>query len=225
MPGGRESKGYAWSFDIVRGPAMLRIPGYRVGRLVLEDGVHAVYRGWCEADDRLVLIKAARAGRRGEEIAQARLRLEYQVCQGHSNPGIVPALALVRGSEGEALVLECVQGDFLRNLLRDGPWGVERALRLIAPVVQILDALHRSNIVHRGVRPEHVIVGPDGGRVWLTGLGTACGSPSSAVAEAARTADDACVSAYLSPEQTGRVDRPVDYRTDYYALGATLYEL
>jgi serine/threonine protein kinase len=203
---------------------MLRIPGYRLGRLLLDDELYTVYRGWCEADDRPVLIKAARAGR-GGELAQARLRLEYRVCQGCRISGIVPAFALVRSGEGQTLVLEGVPGDFLRNLMRDGPLGIEGALRLTASVVQVLAALHRSNIVHRGIRPEHVIVASGGARVWLTGLGMACGTASGAAADTDEAADDTCVSAYLAPEQTGRVEHPLDYRADYYGLSAVLYEL
>jgi serine/threonine protein kinase len=104
---------------------------------------------------------------------------------------------------------------------------VEGALDVAARVARILGELHDTHIVHCGLRPEHIIVGTHENQAWLTGFGRASG-PTTIASTAPLPdprAEEEAMLPYASPEQLGRVGRPVDFRTDFYALGATLYEM
>lgn len=91
--------------------------------------------------------------------------------------------------------------------------------------MRILAALHQSGILHRGLRPEHILVAADGSQSWLTGFELATGNAVGDISAADPLDDDASMLPYLSPEQTGRMDRQVEYRSDYYSLGVILYEM
>jgi predicted ATPase len=85
---------------------------------------------------------------------------------------------------------------------------------------RILGALHRRKIIHGAISPSSVLVGTDAGDMQLLNVGL---GPASSPETRARVPDGAA--AYVSPEQTGRINRAVDYRTDFYSLGATFYEM
>src|SRR5947207_5739141 len=118
---------------------------------------------------------------------------------------------------GPYLVLEYIDGCPLSELLRSGPLDEARALRLAIDVVGPLAAAHRAGLVHRDVKPDNVVVGADGtARLIDFGL----------VARGGRRHDQvAGTLLYSAPEQTGMLKRPVDGRSDLYALGVLLFEV
>jgi predicted ATPase/signal transduction histidine kinase/DNA-binding response OmpR family regulator len=202
---------------------MLHVPGYQVGRVVGDDPLHLVYSGRREEDKRPVLIKAIRPDRTCEAV-RARLAWEYQLAREPVTDGVLRALALVQASQGAVLVLEDAGGEFLRSRLREGRLDVASALVIAGQLAGTLAGLHHARVVHRALRPDHVVVAPGAARTWLTGLGRAAWPRAAGPADEPPELQEAMLP-YMSPEQTGRVDGPVDYRTDYYALGATLYEM
>ncbi|MDN8615197.1 AAA family ATPase [Variovorax ginsengisoli] len=116
--------------------------------------------------------------------------------------------------------LPAAQGEPLSMLAAAGPLPVGRVLALGIQLAAALAALHRGGRVHNGVRPEAVHCDPAADRAWLIDLGDMShGAPASAASmNVARLV-------YASPEQTGRMDRVPDHRSDLYALGVVLYEL
>ncbi|RLK39507.1 GAF domain-containing protein [Cupriavidus plantarum] len=109
------------------------------------------------------------------------------------------------------------------------PMEVDRFLRLALPIASALAGLHDAGLLHRNIKPAHILVdatdgAASGARAWLTGFGIAThatggGDPQAPLQEIAGTL------AYMAPEQTGCMDQPVDARSDLYALGITLYEM
>ncbi|MEV0901069.1 diguanylate cyclase [Actinoplanes sp. NPDC049802] len=114
-------------------------------------------------------------------------------------------------------VMEFVAGDCLADLLAAGPRDAATTARIGADVATTLAALHRLNLAHRDVKPENVIIAPDG-RARLVDLGLTKRAGGHAGDEVAGTLT------YASPEQNGTLQRPVDARSDLYALGAVLHE-
>ena len=97
-------------------------------------------------------------------------------------------------------------------------------LRLAIGLAGALGEVHRRGIVHKNVKPAHVLVNPATGQVWLTGFGIASRLPRERQApEPPETI--AGTLAYMAPEQTGRMNRSIDCRSDLYALGVTLYQM
>jgi PAS domain S-box-containing protein len=149
----------------------------------------------------------------------------------------VRPLALARHEERVALILEDQPGEPLRRLLEAG--SVSRTvaarrsplpaleiglfLRLAAGLAAAVCEVHQRGIIHKNIKPAHLLVNAPTGRVWLTGFGIASRLPRERqTPEPPETI--AGTLAYMAPEQTGRMNRSIDTRADLYAIGVTLYE-
>jgi len=196
----------------------------------------AVYRAWDLSLDRPVALKVllhdsptARARFVREARAQARLR----------HPNVVPIHFVDDGGGVAFFVMEVVEGESLAAVIDRGPLAPDAALDIADVVAQALEAGHAQGLVHRDVKPSNILI-ERGGRVLLADFGLAkdvrsrdsdvppaLGSrerASGRPADAAITRVGSIVGtpAYLSPEQAA--GQPVDFRSDIYALGVTLYE-
>ena len=98
------------------------------------------------------------------------------------------------------------------------------SLKIAVSLAGILKEVHRQGLLHKMINPLNIFVDPASGTVKLTGFGLATSLPreNSNTLNPGQTGE---ILPYISPEQTGRMNRPLDYRSDFYSLGATLYEL
>jgi steroid delta-isomerase-like uncharacterized protein len=150
----------------------------------------------------------------------------------------VRPLALSQYHGRAALILEDQSGEPLTRLLgmplvsrpHDGPRSSELAmeqglfLRLAVGLADALGGVHRRGIIHKDVKPAHVLANAVTGQVWLTGFGIASHVPRER--QAPHPPENlAGTLAYMAPEQTGCMNRSIDCRSDLYALGVTLYEM
>jgi serine/threonine protein kinase len=132
-------------------------------------------------------------------------------------------LALVRSQGRPTLLLEDPGGDLLARLVGQ-PWEVSQFLRVAIGLAVALGRLHARGLIHKDVKPGNILVNAATGEVWLTGFGIASRLPREhRVPEPPEVI--AGTLAYMAPEQTGRMNRSIDSRSDLYALGVTLYEL
>jgi PAS domain S-box-containing protein len=135
---------------------------------------------------------------------------------------VVP-LALSQYGEQRVLVLESPGGEPL-NYLIQGPMEMQLFLRFAVGIASALSELHKRGLIHKDVKPSNVLVNPATGQVWLMGFGIA--------SRLRREHQDpeppefiAGTLPYMAPEQTGRMNRSIDSRSDLYTLGVTLYEM
>src|SRR6267378_106665 len=132
-------------------------------------------------------------------------------------------IALTEHQGRTALVLEDPGGEPLDGLLR-APMELGLFLRLAVGLASSLRELHAQEIIHKDVKPANALVDVATGRVWLTGFGIA-----SRLRRQRRAPEAPEVIAgslpYMAPEQTGRMNRSIDSRSDLYAAGVTLYEM
>src|SRR5580658_153518 len=132
-------------------------------------------------------------------------------------------LSLARLRNRPALVLEDVEGAPLSGLLGE-PVELARALRFGVGLAGAIEQMHQRGIIHKDIKPANVLVDPSTARCWLTGFGIASQLPrESQPAEPPEFV--AGTLAYMAPEQTGRMNRSIDSRSDLYSLGVTLYEM
>ena len=106
---------------------------------------------------------------------------------------------------------------------REQPLDLARLLRLAINLATALGHAHQRGLIHKDVKPENVLV-DDAGHVWLTGFGIASRLPRERQAPAPPEIIAGTL-AYMSPEQTGRMNRSMDTRSDLYSLGVTLYQM
>src|SRR6201998_719971 len=152
-----------------------------------------------------------------------RLAHEYELKDELDGAWAARPLELVRERGGTKLVLEDSGGEPLARLL-GVPMEVGGFLRLAIGITGALGKVHQRGLVHKDLKPGHILVNGADGRVWLTGFGIATRLPRERqVPEPPETI--AGTLAYMAPEQTGRMNRSIDSRSDLYSLGVTFYQM
>jgi predicted ATPase/signal transduction histidine kinase len=182
---------------------------------------YLVLRGLSHNDEPRIL-KIVRSGRDASRSA-ALLHHEHEVLASLAVPGVVRPYGLTELEGATALVLEDAGPNDLREWLQHRPLGVGAFLARAIQLADTVAALHGEKIIHRDINPTNIVVSADGDRLTLIDLGLAT---SVAGAGGTLPAGDLEGTLYtIAPEQTGRLNRPVDHRADLYSLGATFYEI
>src|SRR6202030_4512397 len=122
-----------------------------------------------------------------------------------------------------ALVLEDPGGTPADRLL-GRPLEISHFLRIAIPLAGALRRVHVRGLIHKDIKPANILVDAAGGGVWLTGFGIASRLPRER-ANPEPPDEIAGTLAYMAPEQTGRMNRSIDARSDLYSLGITFYEM
>jgi len=181
-----------------------------------------VYRAHNPRLNRDVALKVLLAGEQASPAQRQRFLLEAQAAARLRHPHIVPVHDV--GEEGGRLFLamEFVEGMSLADRLsQEGPLEPREAARLLAPVARALHAAHEALVLHRDVKPSNVLIDVNG-RPLLADFGLAKVMDDEARGPT-RSGQVLGTPAYMAPEQAS--GRLVDWRTDVYGLGATLYEV
>jgi serine/threonine protein kinase len=183
-------------------------------------GVGVTYKGRDLRTRDPVIVKTLRLEYRGDPEMRARFRREARLLQFLSHPNVIRALAFSEERGAPWLVLERIRGRSLREeIAMSAPFAPEEVMPLLQGLAAALDHLHARGLAHLDVRPENVIVTPDG-EVKLVdfGIAQAAGSMQE-LADGSRLDNIA----YLAPEQV--CGEPVGAATDVFALGCVVYEL
>ena len=175
------------------------------------------------ADGELVKIKTSH-GSTVDPAVLDRYSNEFDILRRLDHPGIPVAHELLRARGSVSLVLSNVDGDSLTEWVTKTAPSLAQRLELAIGITDILAAVHRGDILHRNVCSWNVLVDREKHRCYLVDYGSAMRLPLDPDVGAGRPTDDGSIE-YMSPESTGRVNRTVDFRSDYYSLGMTLYEL
>ncbi len=190
--------------------------GYAVTQLLCEDEQFVLLRAVREADGAPVLLRRTREGRRD---SLERLEHEYAL-RAELDPAWSAAPLALAGA-GASLTLVLADGGALPLLPTPGvPMASAAFLATAAALAAAVAQLHRHDIVHKDLRPEHILIDA-AGKVRLTGFGIA--ARLNAVPRGPDRHQSGSL-AYMAPEQSGRVDRAIDTRTDLYSLGVVLYQ-
>ncbi|MCP4690068.1 MAG: AAA family ATPase, partial [Desulfobacterales bacterium] len=156
--------------------------------------------------------------------ALARLNHEAEILRPLNIEGVPKFFDKPRYKNSPVLVLQDIGGLTLGEYCRTNPVTLDFFLGSAIRLVELIDKLHRENIIHKDINPTNVILNPDEKRLMLIDFGVA----SRLSRENPTVSSPGLIEgtlAYMSPEQTGRMNRAVDYRTDFYSLGVTFYEI
>src|SRR5512132_50505 len=197
-----------------------RLAGYRIERLLGEGGTGAVYLAIDENLDRPVALKLLPPEFSRDERFRKRFLREARMAAHLEHPGIVPIYAAGEADGQLYLAMRHVPGTDLRQILeRDGRLEPARAIRVLAPVAEALDAAHAQGLVHRDVKPGNILVGEDD-RAFLADFGLA--KHAATVNSLSREGAFSGTIDYIAPEQIEGSE--VDGRADVYALACVLFE-
>jgi len=180
-----------------------------------------VRRAVRKADGLPVIIKSP-----AQELASSedfwQFEFEYRLLQKLNVPAVVHAIALERSADAIALILEDFGGE---NPATSAPGlPLDDFLQLAIQAAGGLGQIHDANIVHKDVKPSNLLLNSSTGQVKFIDFHLASELTSERQQLTAVSQIQGSFP-YISPEQTGRMNRELDYRSDYYSLGVTLFEL
>jgi len=199
------------------------LTGYTLQRIVHESLHTRVYAGIKHPEQQPIIVKVLKAEFPSlEEIT--RLRHEFEILQSLDIPGVIKPLALESYQNGLALVLEDFGGIPLQQLLQQGTLPLHQFLDTAVQLASTLALLHQKQIIHKDLNPRNVLINPQTGEIKIIdfSISSCLSHESQAIANSSLLEGTI---AYLSPEQTGRMNRTIDFRTDFYSLGVTFYEM
>src|SRR5580700_9402899 len=193
-------------------------------QMLWEDGERVFCRGERHADgDRTAVLAVLAAAEHPTPATLDRLAREYGLKDELDGAWAVRPLELVRERGRIMLVLEDIRSEPLHRLLGP-PMEVRSFLRLGMAIAAALTQVHRRGLVHKDIKPANILVNRTTGAVKLTGFGIASRLPRERQAPAPPESIAGTL-AYIAPEQTGRMNRSIDARSDLYAMGVTFYQM
>ncbi len=203
----------------------MNLSGYKL-KTVREDGEFILYRasGKSQTDGSLCpLLVLAPASKRPAPATLRKMEHEFSLKAELDRAWAVQPLALTPYQGRSTLLLEDPGGEPLDELL-GAPMELGLFLRLAMALAAAAAEVHRRGVIHKNIKPAHVLVNAPTGQAWLTGFGIA-----SRLHRERQSPEPpefvAGTLAYMAPEQTGRMNRSIDSRSDLYSLGVTLYEM
>ncbi|MDJ0819351.1 MAG: SpoIIE family protein phosphatase [Desulfobacterales bacterium] len=201
---------------------MLDITGYQITDKIYESGRSIVFRAKQLTEEEPVILKTLKDEYPlPEEIL--RYRREYETTRNLDIDGIPQPLGLERINNRVVLITEDIGGQDLKYLLKSHTFTLQQLLTIAVEIARTLGKIHAANIIHADLKTSNIIYNPETKRLQIIDFGS-----SRAVAGAGSFGEfQGLVGTllYISPEQTGRINRPVDWRTDFYSLGVVLFEL
>ncbi|HEY9627611.1 MAG TPA: AAA family ATPase [Coleofasciculaceae cyanobacterium] len=198
------------------------IAGYALTEKIYEDSKTVVYRGLRNRDSQPIVFKTLQSDHpTPSEIA--RIRHEFEITKNLDLPGMVKLYEIIEYN-GLSLILEDFGGRSLKTFLSGDRFDLEAFLQIGIQLTESLGELHQLNIIHKDIKPLNIIFNASTNQIKLTDFSIASRlSRENQLAYNPNQIEGTL--AYLSPEQTGRMNRAIDYRTDFYSLGVTFYEL
>lgn len=199
------------------------ISGYCLVEMLYESPRTIIYRAVREADQRPVILKGLK-----REYPSLRellhLRNQYGIAKHLEGDRFVQIYGLERYRNGYILVMADDGSVSLSQYAASQPLDLETFFTIALQMTEILDCLYQYRVIHKDIKPDNILIRPETRHVKLIDFSIASLLPRESQEVPTLQALDGSL-AYLAPEQTGRMNRGIDYRADFYSLGVTFYEL
>ncbi|NEU78409.1 AAA family ATPase [Nostoc sp. UIC10630] len=206
---------------------MVSIPGYHVSKELYNGSRTLVYRANRENDQKSVVIKLMKTVY-PSFIELIQFRNQFTIAKNLNLPGIIQTYSLEPYQNGYALVMEDFGGislkDYLTSVETRYIASLQEFLQVAIALCNTLDILIRHRVIHKDIKPANILINPQTKEVKLIDFSIASLLPRETQILMSPNVLEGTLG-YLSPEQTGRMNRGIDYRTDFYSLGVTFYEL
>ncbi|MDF1663165.1 MAG: diguanylate cyclase [Planctomycetota bacterium] len=182
-----------------------------------------VFRALRDEDQHPVILKTLRGPYPSRQTV-ARFQREFELTSQLTHEGIIDTYSLDVVEGVHTIVLEDFAGSSLDTFIGSKRLTVRRCLDIAVQLINALEYMHSHKVIHKDINPSNIVWNPSTQTMKVIDFGI-----SSNLSRETMTAGTVSIIegtlAYVSPEQTGRMNRVLDYRADYYSLGATLYEL
>ncbi len=207
---------------------MISLSGYQILSQIYESANSVVYRAIREQDNQSVVLKVLKEDYpTPQELT--RYKQEYEITRNLNLDGIVKAYNLEPYQRSLVIILEDFGASSLKQWIDDRVEAtyalpLPQFLKIAIQISDVLGKIHAANVIHKDINPSNIVYNPGTGQVKIIDFGI-----STQLTRENPTLKNPNVLegtlAYMSPEQTGRMNRSLDYRTDFYSLGVTFYEL
>ncbi|MEG4212345.1 AAA family ATPase [Microcoleus sp. S13_B4] len=202
---------------------MLSIPGVAVQTLLYESVNSLVYRAIREANNQPIILKLLKESYpTPQELV--RYRTEYRITQELKEPGVVRVYDLQKYQNSLVMFVEDFGGESLTIWMQQRKFTLEEFLQIAIATTKVLGKIHSANIIHKDINPSNIVYNPETKQLKIIDFGISTQLTRETPTLKNPNILEATL-AYISPEQTGRMNRTLDYRTDFYSLGVTFYEL
>lgn len=201
----------------------IQIPGFVIFNEVAHNDQYVTYQGIRESDQKPVLIKTfASAHPTLEDLAN--IKNEYEITKEIETPQVLRTLDFDKFQNQLYLVYEDAGFESLEKLLKSRLLSLQEELTLAIHIAEAVGAYQTLHLIHKDLVPDNIYVKPETLEVRITGFGYA----TKQIRQKLSAKNPSIIerqAAYISPEQTGRMNRDIDYRTDFYSLGIIFYEI
>ncbi|MBD2576412.1 AAA family ATPase [Oscillatoria sp. FACHB-1406] len=198
------------------------LDGYSISELIYKSDNSTIYRGFRERDRTPVILKLPSETSPTPETI-ARYKKEYEIARALKSRGIVTALDCQESFHSVVLVFEDIGAVPLKQRVSAG-LGLAEFLDIAIQLSEIVAQIHEGGAIHKDINPNNILFDPKTQNIKLIDFGISTTFTHENFSPQSVNVLEGTL-AYLSPEQSGRMNRHLDYRTDFYSLGITFYEL
>lgn len=199
-------------------------PGYVIFNEINRNDQFVTYQGIRENDQKPVLIKTFTTDHPElEDIAY--LKNEFDLSKNLQSQEIVKPLVVDKFQNQLFLIFEDLGFETLRKTLKTKHFSLEENLVIAINLSHAVGAYQSEHIIHKELTPDNIFINPETLEVKISGFGSATRQLKQKLSVKSPTVLEGGLAPYISPEQTGRMNRDLDYRSDFYSLGVILYEL
>ena len=196
---------------------------YQTITKIYESANSLVYKGILKENNQPIILKILKENY-PTPSELTRYQQEYEITRSLNVDSIVKAYDLQRHKNSLVMLIEDFGGQSLKSLLSENQFSLEDFLRIAIKITEGLTAIHQANIIHKDINPSNIVYNPQTGDLKIIDFGIATRLSQEFTTVLTPNQLEGTL-AYIAPEQTGRMNRGVDYRSDFYALGVTFYEL
>jgi len=202
---------------------MTEIKGYSRPEKIYESPKSSIYRAIRDEDGISVILKIL-GGDYPAPHELARYRQEYEIASGFDSEGIIKPYSIEKYHNSMMIIFEDFGAESLKKLLNSKEFTLEEFLEIAIRINEISGEMHSAGVMHKDINPSNIVLNPETGQVKIIDFGISTVLPrESPEIKNPETLEGTL--AYISPEQTGRMNRSLDFRTDFYSLGVSFYEI
>ncbi len=203
---------------------MINVEGYKILSGIYSGRKNVIYRAFDIKNKRPVVMKTLKNSYPEPEDLK-NLEYEYKVMKNmDGEDGILRVFDLVKNENSLVIIEDDFGGESLDRIIKEGKFDINEFLQLSLKIIAAIGEIHKKNIIHKDIKPHNILYNRKTGEVKIIDFGIS--TQLSREVQKIITQDQLeGTLLYISPEQTGRMNRSIDYRTDYYSLGITLYQM
>ena len=196
---------------------------YQIIQKIYESDNSLVYRAILKPDNQPIVLKILKENY-PTPSELTRYQQEYEITRHLHVDGIIKAYDLQRYENSLVMLLEDFGGESLKLLMSERQLTIKEFFTIALKTAESLAAIHAANIIHKDINPSNIVYNPETRQLKIIdfGISTRLSQESQTIHNLNQLEGTL---AYIAPEQTGRMNRGIDYRSDFYSLGATFYEL